>query len=76
MIIVIPMKKRTALIMLFLLLGLAIGMKEHLYQDSLAYSREGFMDNVVYVEEHGGTPLKEAICLIVYNDNSKCNKWH
>jgi len=71
----IPFKKKIALLLIFLLVGLGIGMHEHLAQDEVAYSREGFLDNVVFVKEHPKTPFKEAICLIIFNNEERCNKY-
>jgi len=71
----IPFKKKVALMLMFFLVGLGFGMHQHLAQDEVAYSQEQFMDNVVHVKEHPKTPWREAVCLIIYNDNVICNKY-
>lgn len=50
-------------------------MHEHLAEDEVAYSRQGYLDSVVYVKEHNKTSVKEALCLFVYNSNDVCNKY-
>ncbi len=71
----LKLKKPTALILIFLFAGLAIGMNQHLYQDSLEYQHDTFMNNIVYVQERTVTPWKEALCLVWYNNNTVCDKY-
>jgi len=68
-------KKSIAIGLIFFLVGLSIGMHEHLAEDEVAYSRQGYLDSVVYVKEHNKTSVKEALCLFVYNSNDVCNKY-
>ena len=69
----LPFKKKTALLLVFLLGGLSIGMYQHLMiQDAIYYSTEGFMNNCVYMHVRGTTPALYALCLVVFNNGEKC----
>lgn len=66
-------KKKTFIILLLFLSGLAIGIHEHIaYQDAWDYDKSVYEDLVLNVNQRVPNPLKQIICLILYNDNEIC----
>lgn len=66
------MNKRR-LMMFLLLTGLAIGMHEHVFnQDQWAYGKDTYQTMVVEGGYHPPNPIKQSICLAIYNDYNVC----
>ena len=68
-------KKTIAIGMIFFLVGLGIGMHEHLNQDSVYYDKTMYMDRVVYLKEYESMPMSTALCIMFSNDdNDNCRE--
>jgi len=60
--------------LIFFLVGLGFGMQQHLMQDSI-YNGKDCVEQYISFTEHPKTTFKQAICLIIYNNNSVCDKY-
>jgi len=69
----IPIKKEYAILIIFLLLGLAVGMSLHMWEDGIAYSTEGFINNCAYIKEYESFDMEEILCFVAKNKDS-CRK--
>ena len=68
-------RKNVALGLIFFLMGLGIGMHEHLAQDEVTYPKDDYLRRIVYLEEYENTPKKDALCVFIFNNHDFCSKY-